>query len=237
MAPRSHNSSEDQGCSPKDDTIICGDYEQRKAEFLLSRRKKNLVYNYQRGQQAVYRERYALIRQQNAKARGEAAIIRLLQSKAAEHKDKAVELEVLGDLFYVRVSELQGQCSTSTSDQYALECDNLKNTIDALNSQLDQHLITSQEIILEAKERQLREGLRQQQVLKAIRDFEDTGHLSVERNGVNERTKYFRTAIGNQLKYHAQALEEWALMQEIEADDQEEQGNKRLVDKEVLSEI
>ena len=47
-----------------------------------------------------------MIRQQVAKARGETALRRLHQSMAAEHNEKAVELEVLADPLSQRATEL-----------------------------------------------------------------------------------------------------------------------------------
>ena len=147
-------------------------------------------------------------RQQNAKARGEAAIGRILRSKSSEHKERAFECDVLGDLVYVRISELLDHCSTSTSNQNVVECNNLMSTMYTLNIQSDQHLISSQKILLEAKERQINEELRQHQVHMAVLDFNTSGQLSDERNCISGVNKLFRTAIGNRFKYNAQVLEE-----------------------------
>ena len=79
---------------------------QIKKGILSASRTNTLITMCKWEQRAVGREREALFRQQNAKARGEAAVGRLLQSKVNEHRERAVELEVLADLLYVRVSDL-----------------------------------------------------------------------------------------------------------------------------------
>ena len=126
MAPHSHvpvlRVDEHQGINLKIEDTFHGDHGQIKGDFLLAKRTKNLRSACKMEKHAVYREKDALIRQQNAKARGEAAIGRILRSKAAEHKTRAFELDVLGDLVYVRVSELLDQCSTSTSNQHVMQC-------------------------------------------------------------------------------------------------------------------
>ena len=203
-------------------------------KFLSTRKIRNVMNIYKWEQAAICRERDAMIRQQNAKARGEAAICRLLQSKAAEHKERAVELDILADLLTVRVSELLDQCNTSTGDQYILQCDNLKCSIESLISRSEQHLIMSKEIGLEAKERQLQEHFRQQQVLVAIRDFETRVHRSGRQNIISGVNKLLRTAMGNRLKHNALVQEAWAHLQEARANAQEDHERQMLVEKETF---
>ena len=124
------------------------------------------------------RERDALIRQQNAKARGEIAIRRLQQSMADQHNEKAVELEVLADLLSLRATELLDLCSTSSEEQDILTCDNLLCSITALNRLSEQHKNSSQEILTQAKERYAIEEFRQMKVKEAVRDFNKCGQGS-----------------------------------------------------------
>ena len=101
--PRSYEKSEHTQQLSKDQNVE-SDYniyvnpEQIKKEILSTSRTNTLISMCKWEQVAVCRERGALFRQQNAKARGEAAVGRLFQSKVNEHRERAVELEVLADL-------------------------------------------------------------------------------------------------------------------------------------------
>ena len=101
-------------------------------KFLLAKNIKNRTKFFKWKQRAINRERDSMVGQQNAKAQGEAAICRLLHSKAAGHKDSPIEL-----------ADQLDKCTTSDGD--------------VLISRSEQHMITSKKLILEAMERQLSE--------------------------------------------------------------------------------
>ena len=240
MAPNSHISihQDMNGPTIQNEKAEDSHQEQLRDKFFSTRKMRNVMNIYKWEQVAICRERDAMIRQQNAKARGEAAICRRLQSKAAEHKERAVELDILADLLTVRVSELLDACNTgcSTGDhQYILQCDNLKCSIESLITRSEQHLIMAKEVGLQAKERQLQEHFRQQQVLVNIRDFESTrvqpGSGQKLISGVN---KLSRTATGNRLEHNALVQEAWAHIQEAQAAAQEDHERQMLVEKETF---
>ena len=89
--------------------INCEGSAQSRAMVISARKMKGIIYTCRKEEHVVSIEREAMIRQQNAKARGEKAILRRLQCKAAEYKEEAVELEVLADLLSVRATELLDQ--------------------------------------------------------------------------------------------------------------------------------
>ena len=241
MAPNSHISihQDMNGSAIQNENLENRHQEQLRDKFFSTRKMRNVMNIYKWEQQAICREREAMIRQQNAKARGEAAICRRLQSKAVEHKERAVELDILADLLTLRVSKLLDQCNTgsSTGDQYILQCDNLKCSIESVITRSKQHLIMAKEVGLQAKERQLQEHFRQQQVLFNIRDFETTrvqpgsGQRQKLISGVN---KLSRTATGNRLEHNALVQEAWAHLQEAQADAQEDHERQMLVEKETF---
>ena len=239
MAPNSHISihQDMNGSAIQNEKVENSHQEQLRDKFFSTRKMRNVMDIYKWEQQAICREREAMIRQQNAKARGEAAICRRLQSKAAEHKERAVELDILADLLTVRVSELLDACNTgsSTGDhQYILQCDNLKCSIESLISRSEQHLIMAKQVGLQAKERQLQEHFRQQQVLVNIRDFETRVKRSGRQKLISGVNKLSRTATGNRLEHNALVQEAWAHLQEAQADAQEDHERQIMVKKETF---
>ena len=202
--------------------------------ILLNRKINNSISDHKWKQRAVCREREAMIRQQYAKARGEAAICRILQSKAIQHKERAIELDILADLLSVRVSELLDQCSTSTGDLYLLQFDALKCSIDSLSSRSRQHLFIYQTILLESKERQTKEELRQKLVSVSVRDFESSDQCSGYRNLTSGVNKLFRTALANRMEHNALLQEAWAHLQEAQAEAHEEHVGEMLLEKETF---
>ena len=239
MAPNSHISihQDMNGSAIQNEKVENSHQEQLRDKFFSTRKMRNVMDIYKWEQQAICREREAMIRQQNAKARGEAAICRRLQSKAAEHKERAVELDILADLLTVRVSELLDACNTgsSTGDhQYILQCDNLKCSIESLISRSEQHLIMAKQVGLQAKERQLQEHFRQQQVLVNIRDFETRVKRSGRQKLISGVNKLSRTATGNRLEHNALVQEAWAHLQVAQADAQEDHERQMMVEKETF---
>ena len=210
----------------------CDDSKDTRTKFMSVRKTKNMMSTCRREEQSVRVEREAMVRQQIAKARGERAGLQILQSKAAEHKEKALELEVLADLLSLRATELLDQCCTSGGDQEVLQQDNLISSITALNHLSNHHKDISQEILLESRERSHKEELRRMEVKKAVQDFNKCAEGITRRTRVSGVNSVYRAALRNRLQINALNQEAWALSQEAKANAQLEQESQRIFNRE-----